>query len=190
MVLTIEKKKFSIYLAGKIEPNGWRESVMPMRESFSAGDNEAPKLLKTASIDIGWANITGPFFLGCDHSCYHGSNSHGLGASKGGCYGQFFSEQEVIDICMEQIRRADAVIAYIDDDTCYGTIYELGVAKEMGKLTATIFDTKNREKEMWFIAKNSDFSMNIEGFQSAGRDAISQSIMSTVEKLKAIQYKK
>ena len=167
-------KKIGIYLAGKIESNGWRQHIIDIRNTF-CGDDYEPSTksinkLKNAYVDVDEkCYVTGPFFLSCDHSCYHGDGSHGLGkGNEYNCYGysRCFLPNEVIEICTEQIRRADIIIAYIDDITCYGTLFELGLAKQMGKTIVTIFDTKKRENDMWFIAMNSDYSTNLENIKN------------------------
>ena len=63
-------------------------------------------LIKTAVEGLRDNDITivGPFFLSCDHSCYHGQNSHGVGlnhyyedGTPYDCYGEedSFTEKEV-----------------------------------------------------------------------------------------------
>lgn len=155
-----------IYLAGKIKSNGWRQKIFDMRNNFYGFNFYNHEKLKNAIVPfIDNVCITGPFFLSCDHSCYHGEQSHGLGVNEQTCYDNAFTEDEVIDICTTQIKRADMIIAYIDDNTCFGTLFELGMAKEMGKKVITIFDNRKREKQMWFIAKNSDYTTNLEDFK-------------------------
>ena len=167
------RKNINIYLAGKIKTHCWRHSIVGMRDNFCGDDYHACKenvqKLKNAKMrieDEPYDNVyvTGPFFLSCDHSCYHGEGSHGLGIGGYDCYGyeRTYTEQEVIDICKAQIKRADIVIAYINDDTCYGTLFELGLAKQMGKQIVTIFDNKERKRKMWFIAANSDYSTTVD----------------------------
>ena len=105
--------------------------------------------------------ITGPFFLACDHGCYHGNGTHGLGVNKCQCgdYEPRFTEKEVIDICTEQICKSDIMIAFINDNTCYGTLIEIGLAKAAGIRIVTIFDTKERKREMWFASSISEYSV-------------------------------
>ena len=152
-------KKVNVYLAGKIEANGWRQQIVDIRNGamfwgeYNINTIKNLKLQYNKNIDI-----TGPFFLSCDHSCYHGENSHGLGIQREeGCYCEkTFSEEQVNDICLSQIRKSDIVFAYINDDTCYGTLYELGYAAALGKKIAILFDLPERIKKMWFITKNAD----------------------------------
>lgn len=162
-------KEVNIYLAGKIEPNGWRQSIIDIRNNFFDHEYRSVNKLKNARVHIDKIDdsnmyVTGPFFLSCDHSCWHGAEDHGLGINNRGCQAGGvggFEQFEVVDICKTQIKRADIIIAFINDDTCFGTLFELGLAKQMGKKIVTIFDTKERKRKMWFIAENSDFTISL-----------------------------
>ena len=144
----------NVYLAGKIEPNGWRQKLIDIRNNFFG--EEKDKIRNGITIKYNdHINITGPFFLSCDHSCYHGNNSHGVGLnSHGDCYGltDHFSEDEVKEICLNQIKKSDVIFAYINDDTCYGTLYEIGYAAALNKPILLLFDSNKRRNNMWFIA--------------------------------------
>lgn len=149
----IELEPINVYLAGKISPNGWRQHIFDMRNIFNGSDNH--ELYNEHVKYNDYINIVGPFFLGCDHSCYHGEGNHGLGINlPNGCYGEDTrSEDEVVKICKIQIEKSDVIFAYINDDTCYGTLAEIGYAKALGKHIVVVFDTRKRAKNMWFIAK-------------------------------------
>lgn len=150
---TFEREPINVYLAGKIKPNGWRQKIFDMRDSFYCFDEHE---LDNEYIKYNdYINIVGPFFLSCDHSCYHGEGNHGLGINcPNGCAGEDTrSENEVVEICINQIKSSDVVFAYINDDTCYGTLSEIGYAKALGKHIIVIFDTRKRAKNMWFISK-------------------------------------
>lgn len=149
------KNTIKVYLAGKIEANGWRQRIVDIRNNF--GGDEKDKIRKGLMIKYNDNTyITGPFFLSCDHSCYHGDNSHGVGLGKDyDCYGMsdHFTEKEVKAICLDQIRRSDIVFAYINDDTCYGSLFELGYAAALNKPILLLFDNCKRRNDMWFISK-------------------------------------
>jgi len=148
----------SAYLAGKIQEHGWRESFyycgfyeqMPPNELAERCENVSNKL-----------TVTGPFFISCDHGCYHGDGSHGVGAVSsiysdeewGGCMGNYFSRDDVLSICKRQIDRADIVFAYIDCEDCFGTLAEIGYAHAQGKDLLIKFANENLRKEMWFADK-------------------------------------
>lgn len=175
-----------VYLAGKINQNDWRNSLDGYRAfSVPAGDvvddendsnayaqdfenffGELPVICKHPYIEV-----TGPFFLSCDHGCYHGDGSHGVGAveekdfnhgSPGGCEGFTFSQAEVARICLNQIRKSDMVFAYINNPTCYGTLFELGYAEKAGKTIAVLFDDPMLAEIMWFIRERASIVLTIE----------------------------
>lgn len=87
-----------VYLAGKISRDDWRKSLDGVRPfSISANDVVDDVNLKNKHVHefetyFGelpvvsrhpYIEVTGPFFLSCDHGCYHGDNSHGVGATYG-----------------------------------------------------------------------------------------------------------
>ena len=151
--------KLNVYLAGKISSKDWRQELIDIRNNFYG--NEKYKIRNRMTLDYNDnITITGPFFLSCDHSCYHGDNSHGVGLSKRqyDSYGErnIFSEKEVNDICLSQIRKSDVIFAYINSNSCYGTLYELGYAKSLGKKIIILFESGKLMKDMWFIYQKAD----------------------------------
>lgn len=153
------KNKINVYLAGKIQSNGWRQQIIDIRNKVMYwGDYNVSKIKNLKLSYNNDIDIVGPFFLSCDHSCYHGEGNHGLGINcPNGCYGEkTFTEKEVYDICLSQIRNSDIVFAYINDYTCYGTLYELGYAKSLGKKIIILFESGKLMKDMWFIYQKAD----------------------------------
>lgn len=170
-----------VYLAGKISRDDWRKHIDGYRpfsiDASDVADNEndwnvnmddfekhfgeLPVISKYPCIQV-----TGPFFLSCDHGCYHGDKSHGVGAVEwkdfnhgqtwSGCSGFSFTREEVKQICLHQIHRSDMVFAYIDDPTCYGTLFELGFAKSAGKTVVVMFSNQGTADDMWFVAESVD----------------------------------
>lgn len=147
----------SVYLAGKIEPYDWRH-----RFCFYRGNPGDPEdIASGCTIDVDDnLTITGPFFISCDHRCYHGEGKHGVGAVNslhsnewGGCMGNFFTRDDVLNICKGQIDRAEIVFAYINKDDCYGTLAEIGYAHAQGKDIVVVFSNDELKKEMWFADK-------------------------------------
>ena len=57
--------KPKVYAAGKIHKNDWR----PVRRGGELID----------TVELEKYVYVGPFFIGCDHGCFHGDNSHGAG---------------------------------------------------------------------------------------------------------------
>lgn len=145
----------SVYLAGKIWKNDWRNAFCDYR-----GVPEDPmKIAQGYECDASaYMTITGPFFISCDHGCYHGDRSHGVGLDDSGghsgiCLGIYFDRSEVFDICKSQIDKAEIVFAYINCRDCYGTIAEIGYAYAAGKDIFILFDDHTIEDDMWFVAK-------------------------------------
>lgn len=171
-----------VYLAGKISRDDWRKSLDGVRPfSISANDVVDDVNLKNKHVHefetyFGelpvvsrhpYIEVTGPFFLSCDHGCYHGDNSHGVGATydKGlsiqghfscGCEGTTFSREEVTEICMRQIQKADLVFSYINSADCFGTLFEIGYAAGIGKPVAIMFQNEELAEAMWFLSERAD----------------------------------
>ena len=145
--------KYKVYLAGKIRHCGWREAFSGYREhsmDFVHYDDEL-----TVNDEM---IITGPFFISCDHGCYHGDGTHGVGARLtesewSGCLGDFFTREDVVEICKYQIDMADIVFAYIDCFDCYGTLAEIGYAHAKGKTIIIQFSDQSIKENMWFLDK-------------------------------------
>ena len=154
-----------IYLAGKISKNGWRESIRSQWREFFCYDEETYDKDKFKNIileydETGDIYITGPWFIGCDHGCFHGESTHGVGLKEITCDGTWqsrFTEAEVKEICFNQIEHSDVVFAYINDNTCYGTIAEIGYAYGLDKHIILLFDSKKRMSDMWFITQLGDY---------------------------------
>lgn len=159
-------KKIKVYLAGKIAANDWRQKIVDIRDNFFG--NEKYKIRHGMELVYNdYITITGPFFLSCDHRCYHGNNSHGVGLNRlcpdgerYDCYAEtdYFSEGEVKNICLNQIKKSDVIFAYINSDECFGTLYELGYAAALGKPILLLFDNEDRRKNMWFISTGAKLS--------------------------------
>lgn len=149
---------WDVYLAGKIQQNGWREQIVGYRCGHLYGGDHGDISKYTIQYNDK-ITITGPWFLACDHGCYHGDNSHGLGINQLGCpdaNDDNYTEKEVYNICTSQINKSDIVFAYIDDNTCYGSMYEIGYAKAQGKIVILIFDNEKLMSDMWFMCQGAD----------------------------------
>lgn len=153
----------TVYLAGKIRQNGWREMI----SGYRCGDSIAysPEVYDGLVINEN-LTVTGPFFIACDHGCYHGKSTHGVGVNKfihdGGRFWRYgccgdgevpFTEDEVVMICKAQIDKAEIVFAYIDCQDCFGTLAEIGYAHAKGKTIIIKFKDYDLEEDMWFISK-------------------------------------
>ncbi|WP_436787931.1 DUF559 domain-containing protein [Yinghuangia sp. YIM S10712] len=129
----------SIYLAGKIGPNDWRHDLLgsELRYAWEVTDenpSEPWPVMKRGVLDT--FDYVGPYFIGDDHTCGHGPNTHGCGMD--GClacytYGNLPQRPKVRELCLAAINDADIVFAWLDDPTAYGTLVEIGYAKGRGK---------------------------------------------------------
>ncbi|MCA1670016.1 MAG: hypothetical protein LC793_22040 [Thermomicrobia bacterium] len=159
---------WKIYLAGKIGRRDWRHTIATNLDQYPSdmgthaeGEplGEWPIIAKTI---FGEHALTGPFFIACDHGCYHGPNEHAYGLSGDGCCGsqeKTTSRIAVVDLCRNAIAAADFVYCWLDGDafegthlTAYGTIAELGMAFALGKNVGIAVDPAVREllDPSWF----------------------------------------
>lgn len=116
-----------IYLAGKIRKHCWRHRLVPELRDHSWSDGV---LLQDDFVYVG------PFFVGCDHGCFHNKNSHGTIAIRGvnvcparDVHADFDSPHlEVAGLCLGALAKADLLFCYIDSKDCFGTLVEIGYA--------------------------------------------------------------
>ena len=119
--------KPNVYLAGKIRKHCWRHQMISGLRDHSWGDGP---LQQDEFIYVG------PFFIGCDHGCFHNRNSHGNVAIRGDnlCPGRDSNAEfdaphlEVASLCLEALVKADLIFCYVDTLDCYGTLVEIGYA--------------------------------------------------------------
>jgi hypothetical protein len=156
----------TIYLAGKIQKGDWRSAIVDGQRldyeyvqlfgtTFMGSCTEQPAvdewpILKNV-ID-GVHHYSGPYFVGCDHGCFHGNDSHGCGKEydNHGCRVGW----DIPAHCEKAVRSADVVFAWISANDCYGTIAEIGMAKALGKHVWVASDRHYRD--MWFIYQLAD----------------------------------
>jgi hypothetical protein len=130
-----------IYLAGKIHKNDWRHPIVPgLRDTLIYTDEKDMMFDQDFVVDCRSFNYGGPFFVACDHGCFHGPNSHGVGIldnERGDdpipADNIAARRAKIFDINKQRLTAADLVFAYIEDMTCYGTLVELGMAALNGK---------------------------------------------------------
>ncbi len=116
-----------VYLAGKIRKHCWRHQLVSGLRNHSWGDGPLHQNTFT---------YIGPFFIGCDHGCFHNKNSHGNVAIRGDTYcpGRGPNDEfdaphlEVSTMCLGSLKKADLVFCYVDAADCYGTLVEIGYA--------------------------------------------------------------
>ena len=157
-----------VYLAGKIDKNDWRCSIFQKNKACALPSTKEPDMQEMLSYKVPVpdldVNIIGPFFLSCDHGCYHGNETHGVGLGKTTCQieNKPFTPEDVSDICKYQIKeRAEAVFAYINDKSCYGTLFELGYAHALDIPVIILWDNPNLKRAMWFANESADVSLTL-----------------------------
>lgn len=117
----------NVYLAGKIRKHCWRHSLVSGLRDHSWNDGPLAQ--------VGFVYV-GPFFVGCDHGCFHNSSSHGTVAIRGvnTCAGREMHAEfdsphlEVANLCLGAVAKADLLFCYIDSSDCFGTLVEIGYA--------------------------------------------------------------
>lgn len=171
----------NIYLAGKIDKNDWRHSIVDgLREAIfepPCTTGEVPQdtwpilensinpeewstedVTVTEPYSLGSFNYVGPFFVGCDHGCFHGDNQHGYidrinfhtGKYKSRPTATYYQSM-VVNLCKQAIEKADIVFAWIDRPDAYGTIAEIGYSVALGK--PTFVSGPEMFDDLWFAYK-------------------------------------
>lgn len=181
----------NVYLAGKISKGDWRSSIVdvihPVQEITSCpigsiapsrlddgvlySDEVAWPILR--SVIFGKHNYVGPYFMACDHGCYHGDDQHGVfaagrqqevyncggghGCGKESCDGDcsvVYDQSRaplVNSLCLNSIKNCDLLFAWIDTSDCYGTIIEIGYAAAKNK--RVVIAGPKQFRDMWFVYK-------------------------------------
>jgi very-short-patch-repair endonuclease len=178
-----------IYLAGKISKGDWRGSIVsstqwPNAVTYSIGNDHLITSGRGISADgacgndghigmwpilensvLGIFDYVGPYFVGCDHGCFHGSNTHGSidGGNPSDHQSSFyhydpdaessdiisFQQFWVRKLCLDAIKKADVVFAWIDSPDAFGTFTELGYAAALRK--EILIAGPKQFPDMWFI---------------------------------------
>lgn len=146
-----------VYYAGKIGKNDWRHSLYSgLRHHTSDQVDEYTQPLTISSV-----TYAGPYFISCDHGCYHGKNTHGVGLGVIGTMCMWsVKESSAFEDCVTYIKKADILFAYIDSTDCYGTISEIGYAKALGKPIYIVLDVSKLHmseiSDLWFVLHMGD----------------------------------
>jgi hypothetical protein len=147
-----------VYFAGKVKKNGWRDRL------FGGGSMSRGEFNHNSALIY-----VGPFAIGCDHGCFHDAGYHGLLGS--GCCGfigdsaieaRAMQPSEAVERCLNQVSRADSVVAYLDRDDCPGTMVEVGYALALRKpvlifdenpiaLAELTYPAPRLKDELWFV---------------------------------------
>jgi hypothetical protein len=146
---TFGVSQVKIYLGGKITKNGWRHPLVKGLDRVNPEPDAWP-ILPGALFGH---DYTGPFFIGCDHGCYHGRNQHGLQtavAEYSCCVDVMYRRPDVVRACLAAIDKSDLIFAWLPTADAHGTLFELGYAHARGK--CIVIATPNRRKitDTWF----------------------------------------
>jgi len=150
---TLRKKtrRPKIYLAGKISKNCWRHKLVKgLREqSWDDGPLEQDSF-----------TYIGPFFVNCDHGCFHSNNTHGVITlpEQNVCpnrlnqYQSSTPHRDVANFCFDAVAKSNLVFCYINGNDCYGTVTEIGYAISRGIPVVIAFApgfATNEDNDFW-----------------------------------------
>ncbi len=163
------RKVKSFYLAGKITGTDWRDQIVDGWSEQNHSNNYFQAFFEYEDCPF-WAvvpnvvsvcgkrlNYAGPWwndFDSCGHSVSRNSESpHGYGCDR---------RREVFcNVSMALQFHCDLVFAWIDSADCYGTIFEIGFAKSIGKVVVVAmsdeFASTPAANEMWLLKEGSYF---------------------------------
>ena len=172
--------KIKVYYAGKIDKNDWRHELYGLRNAsgdihaflYDHGDMIVSANMVTVDhlfTHYDFIEYCGPFFIGCDHGCGHGENSHGQGVGEAGCLPRenvAQTRQKAFNNCLEWINESDVIFAYIDDVTAYGTLVELGYAAAKGKDIFIAYNLKN-PSDFWFSSETAQKIVYVDNIHKA-----------------------
>jgi hypothetical protein len=151
-----------IYLAGKIAKNDWRGLLVPQLRDWNNSFGLSIEQMEALEEWPVWRNAVlgkydycGPYFISCDHGCYHGRNDHGYGLEDDTCEsGGSYNRRQVSRLCQGALQRCDLVFAWIESLDCYGTLAELGYAKALGK--RILIAGPEAKDDLWFTYEFAD----------------------------------
>jgi hypothetical protein len=172
-------KPLKIYFAGKIGKNDWRHKLIPGLRGAWLGTECGEIVGDLNELEpVTWEqdgltlHCTGPYFVGCDHGCFHGDTNHGQ-ISDFLCEDNADDEDSEVEALEEKVKRpedlngwlqdrervyhrceswlarSEVIFAYIDDEGAYGTIAEI---LSTDHPTALCFSSKELLKSYWFLA--------------------------------------
>lgn len=132
-----------VYFAGKIDRHDWRTTLTDNKVGDVGIYQHPPYSIRIME----GVEYVGPWYIACDHGCYHGTNNHGVGASTEGCgscvdnrLGKL-GRSGAHKLCLDCIKECDVLFAWIDTSDCYGTISEIGYAAALDKKIWLVYDT-------------------------------------------------
>lgn len=143
----------SIYLAGKVSKTCWRHDLVGgLRGAWSSdrAEQRQPWPILRGALPGGY-DYVGPYFVSCDHGCAHRSGTHGAGQDCSGAFpGLDTRRMDVVNSCMRALKHADVVFAWIECQTCHGTLHEVGNALGLEKEVWIGCPSRAAVDELWF----------------------------------------
>ena len=140
-LIRVSIMKPRVYLAGKIDQNDWRHDLVPHLREHQIDDGPLPTETFV---------YMGPFFVSCDHGCFHGRNKHG---ARDGCSEGSLTALQIIQRSYDGVGASDLIFAYITANDCHGTISEITVALCLGKPIHIAFAPEVDSKDFWFLTE-------------------------------------
>ncbi len=148
-----------VYLAGKISKNDWcHELVKGARITAEIWEQISALPMTTGD------TMVGPFFVACDHGCFHSRGTHGarLPEETSLCAPDSqhpISKHRVRQKALYGIEGCDLFIAYLglDFNSAYGTMAEIGAAHVWGKQIVLVIHPKLASEDFWFLKTMANF---------------------------------
>lgn len=172
-----------VYLAGRIKPNDWRceLTVEPSPIHDVKEWREVSELLMKDG-----NTLVGPFFIACDHGCYHGNCSHGAGILKCTCDGGSASAHEVFTKALGGIAQCDLFFVWAgeDFDEAHGTMVEIGYARAWNK--RIVIGTNSEQVRAWFSMQAADLIVRSDNPIDAYMQATGQRPVKRVRRRKGV----
>jgi hypothetical protein len=136
-----------IYLAGKVEKNCWRHDIITRLRRVETSPGHWP-ILRGA---VFGHDYVGPYFVSCDHGCYHGPGQHGMGGRQPQvCVDVQYTRSAIVSSCLAAIDKADLVFAWLPTQDAYGSIFELGYAHAQQKHLVVATPDPKYLPDVWF----------------------------------------
>lgn len=149
-----------IYFAGKIGKNDWRHKIVPgLRGAWHGACLEPadPEVIVPIRFELGGTafDYAGPYFVGCDHGCFHGPESHGIVDAGEPADDRILTPEryDVFGLCLSWLQSADVVFAHVESGDAQGTMFELGWAFDRIQVFLN-FTTEALAAECWFAARS------------------------------------
>ena len=163
-----------VYFAGKISAVDWRQDIFGLRAgSFALADDPERDTLFNPHFRIDKQKFYygGPFFISCDHNCFHSLYGHGAGPN--GCSGDAISlsahQGRIWKINRHRIKTAHIIFAYINERDCFGTMAEIGMAQAMDKPIFIGFGPNADYQDMWMLRQAAKVTVSSAARESSMR---------------------